>query len=192
MLKCARRHWFKSAWLLLLLITGSALCIGSKVSMGANPLYNLQRNYCVGKKNWEDANKWRNLYFTISLHLRSAALGKKGFTTLEHFQILSHYKQGFLFFCYKFEILEENLQEGAKTLKLGQEFTFLQDNHKQTSRTTIQWNRSQHICALKWPSQRPHLNSAENLWQVHVFRHPPSTLTEAMGRKFLPFDIQTW
>ena len=56
-------------------------------------------------------------------------------------------------------ILEENLLESAKDLRLEQRFTFQQDNEpKHTARATMEWFRSKHIPVLEWPSQSPDIN----------------------------------
>ena len=56
-------------------------------------------------------------------------------------------------------ILEENLFESAKTLKLGRKFTFQQDNDpKHKAKATLEWLNKKRINVLEWPSQSPDLN----------------------------------
>ena len=62
------------------------------------------------------------------------------------------------------EILDENLLQSAQDLRLGQRFTFQQDNDpKHTAKTTQEWLRDKSLNVLERPSQRtePNLTSLE-------------------------------
>ena len=52
------------------------------------------------------------------------------------------------------QILEENLLQSAKDLRLRRRFTFQQDNDpKHTAKATLEWLQSKNMKVLEWPSQ---------------------------------------
>ena len=63
------------------------------------------------------------------------------------------------------EILDENLLQSAQDLRLGQRFTFQQDNNlKHTAKTTQEWLPDQSLNVLERPSQSLDLNPIKLLW----------------------------
>ena len=80
------------------------------------------------------------------------------------------------------QILEENLLQSAKDLRLPRRFSFQQDNDpKQAAKATLEWLQNKNVKVLEWPNQSPDLNPIENLWKdlkIAVHRRTPSNLTE--------------
>jgi hypothetical protein len=62
------------------------------------------------------------------------------------------------------EILDENLLQNTPVLRLGQRFTFQQDNNpKHTAKTTQEWFWDKSLNVPEWPSQSPNLNPIKHL-----------------------------
>ena len=55
------------------------------------------------------------------------------------------------------EIHEGHLFQSSRDLRLGQKFTFQQDNDpKHTAKATLKCFKGKHLNVLEWPSQIPH------------------------------------
>ena len=82
----------------------------------------------------------------------------------------------------KCDILDENLLQSARDLRLGRRFIFQHDNDpKHTAKKTKEWLRDKSLDVLERPSQSPDLNPIEHLWKdlkVAVHRRFPSNFTE--------------
>ena len=63
------------------------------------------------------------------------------------------------------DILEGDLFQSSRHLRLGWRFTFQQDNYpKHTAKATLEWFKGKHLNVLEWPSQISDLIPIENLW----------------------------
>ena len=57
------------------------------------------------------------------------------------------------------QIIEDNLLQSAKDLRLQQKFKFQQDNDpKHTAKATLEWLHNKNVKVFEWPSQSPDLN----------------------------------
>jgi len=95
------------------------------------------------------------------------------------------------------EILQRNLRDSAKKLKLGRRFIFQQDSDpKHTAKSTMEWFRKNKIDVLPWAPQSPDLNPIEHLWRhldVKVRQRPvlPRNIAElktALTEEWLAID----
>jgi hypothetical protein len=57
------------------------------------------------------------------------------------------------------EIIEGNLFQSSRDLRLGLRFTFQQDiDPKHTAKATLKWFKGKHLNVLEWPSQSTDFN----------------------------------
>ena len=80
------------------------------------------------------------------------------------------------------DILKQHLKTSVRKLKLGRKWVFQMDNDpKYTSNVVAKWLNDNKVKILELPSQRPNLNSIENLWaerKKRVRARRPTNLTQ--------------
>ena len=76
------------------------------------------------------------------------------------------------------EMIEENLFQSSRDLRLGRKFTFQQANNpKHAGKATLGWFKGKYLNVLEWPCQSPDFNAIDNLWyylRIAVHQQNPS------------------